>query len=247
MTGIAAQSEPGRSRSTLAALYGLLLRMQVTLWRVVGIGALGAVAIALAFAARTADDPVRAAAEVAIGYGLSFALPLATLWLATGCIGDLVEDQIVVYLWLKPVPRWQLPAAAIAATATVVLPLVAAPLVVAALVAGTPELIGALLLACTLAVVAYAGLFVAASLWFRRALWLGLVFVLIWENGLARTIDGVARVSVASYAESIVVEAAGIDLAYADRAPTASVLEPLAIAAVGFALAVVRYRRTEID
>lgn len=236
-----------RARSTLAALYRLILRMQVTLWRLLGIAGLGAVAVALALATRTDDDPLRATTEVAIGYGLSFALPLATLWLATSSVGDLVEDELVVYLWLKPIPRWQLPAAAIAATVTVVLPLLAVPLVVAALVADTGELVGALVLATTLAVVAYAGLFVAAGLWFRRALWLGLLYVLVWENGLARAIDGVARLSVASYAQSIVADAAGVSIDYADRLPIARVLVPLAVAVAGFALAVLRYRRAEID
>lgn len=245
MTEAAVQT--GRRRSTLAALYVLLLKMQVTPWRLVGIGALGGVAVILAFAARSADEPVRATAEVAIGYGLGLALPLATLWLATSSVGDLLEDRLVVYVWLRPVPRWQLPAAAIAATITVVGPLVAAPLVVAALVAGTDELIGPVLAASALAVAAYSGLFVAAGLWFRRALWFGLIYVLVWENGLARTIEGVARLSVAAYAQSIVADPADIGSAYTDRAPTARVVVPLAMCAAGLALAVLRYRRTEVD
>jgi len=247
MSEPAAATEHARSGSTLAALYVLLLRMQVTPWRLLGLAGLGAIAVVLAIAARGADDPLRATAEVVIGYGLALALPLATLWLATATVGDLLEDKLVVYLWLKPIPRWQLPAAAIAATMTVVLPLVAVPLVVAALVAGTDQLIGALLLASVLAVAAYAGLFVAAGLWFRRALWLGLVYILVWENGLARSIDGVARLSIASYAQSIVTDAANLAGDYADRSPGARVVVPLAVCAAGFALAVLRYRRTEID
>lgn len=247
MSEVAAPSGSRRTRSTLAALYVLILRMQVTPWRLVAITALGGIAVPLAFAARGADDPVRAAAEVAMGFGLSLAIPLATLWLATSCIGDLLEDELVVYLWLKPVPRWQLPAAAIAATVTVVLPLVGVPLVVAAVVAGTEELIGALVLASVLAVVAYAGLFVAASLWFRRALWFGLVYVLVWENGLARSIEGVARLSIASYAQSLVADAADISIAHADRDPVACVIVPVAIALAGGGIAVLRFRRTEID
>ena len=247
MSEPAVSVERRRPGSTLVAQYVLILRMQVTPWRLLGVSALGAVAIVLAFLARGADDPVDATAEVVIGYGLAFALPLATLWLATATVGDLLEDKLVVYLWLKPIPRWQLPAAAIAATMTVVLPLVAVPLVAAALVAETDELIGALLLASVLAVAAYAGLFVAAGLWFRRALWFGLVYVLVWENGLARSIEGVARVSIASSTQSIVADAANIVGDYADRSPAARVVVPLAVCAVGFALAVLRYRRTEID
>ncbi len=236
-----------RGRSTLPALYALLLRMQVTGLRVTGIAALGAVAVALALAARSSDEPVRATAEVALGYGLSFVIPLSTLWLATSCVNDLLEDKLLAYLWLKPIPRWQLPAAAVLATATVVVPLVAVPLVAAALVAGTTELVGALLVAALVAVLAYSGLFVAAGLWFRRALWFGLFYVLVWENGLGRAINGVSRLSIASYTQSLVAHAAGIEVDFASHSRTASLVVPLLIAVAGFVVAVVRYRRAEID
>lgn len=247
MSEAAASSGQRRARSTFAALYVLLLRMQVTPLRIVGIAALGAVAVALALATRTSDDPLRSTTEVALGYGLSFVLPLATLWLATSCVGDLLEDRLVAYLWLKPVPRWQLPAAALLTTSTIVVPLVAVPLVLAAIVAGTEELVGALLLASIVAVLAYSGLFVAAGLFFRRALWLGLFYVLVWENGLARVIEGVARLSIASYTQTLVADAADVRVAFADRAPTASVVVPLVVAVAGFAIAMARYRRAEID
>ena len=41
-----------------------------------------------------------------------------------------------------------------------------------------------------LARLAYAGLFVAAGIWFRRAVWWGLAFVLLWENVVAYTAEG---------------------------------------------------------
>jgi ABC-2 type transport system permease protein len=247
MTDLPATTRAPRASSTLAALYRLLLRMQLTPLRIVGILALGAVAVLLALATRSDEDPLRATTEVAIGYGLGLVLPLATLWLATATAGDLVEDRLVVYLWLKPVPRWQLPTAATFAAVTIVVPLVAVPLVAAALVAGTSELIGPLLLASLLAVLAYAGIFVAAGLWFHRALWWGLLYILVWENGLTRAIDGAARLSIASYTQSLVADAADVSIAYADRSPTASVVVPVVVGLAGVALAVLRYRRAEID
>jgi ABC-2 type transport system permease protein len=234
-------------RSSFLALYRLLLRLQVTPLRLAGIVTLGSLAILLGLLARSDDDVLRATTEVALGYGLGIVLPLATAWLATSSVGDLVEDRLLVYLWLKPVPRWQLPAAAVLATVTVVLPLVAVPLVATALVAGTTELIGALVLASVLGVVAYAGLFVAAGLWLRRALWCTLLYILVWENGLARAVEGAARLSIASYAQSLVADAASVEISYADRLPAASVVVPLVVGIVGLALATVRYRRAEID
>ena len=215
--------------------------------RIVGILALGSLAVLLGALSRGDNDPLRATTEVALGYGLGIVLPLATAWLATSSVGDLVEDRLLVYLWLKPVPRWQLPAAAILATVTIVIPLVAVPLVVAAIVAGASQLIGALVLACILAVVAYAGVFVAVGLWLRRALWWCLLYILVWENGLSRAVDGAARLSIASYAQSLVAARADIVVSYADRGTAASIVVPILVGGLGLVLAVIRYRRAEID
>jgi ABC-2 type transport system permease protein len=236
------------SRSTsFVALYRLLLRLQVTPLRIAGILALASLAVLLGALARSDDDPLRATTEIALGYGLGIVLPLSTAWLATSSIGDLVEDRLLVYLWLKPVPRWQLPAAAILATVTIVVPLIAVPLVATAIVAGTSQLIGALLLASLLATFAYAGIFVAAGLWLRRALWWCLLYILVWENGLARAVDGAARLSIASYAQSLVADAANITISFADRPSSVAIVVPLLVGAGGLALAVIRYRRAEID
>jgi ABC-2 type transport system permease protein len=236
-----------RAGSSFVALYVLLLRLQVTALRIAGILALGALGVLLGVLARGDDDPLRATTEIAVGFGLGIVLPLATAWLATSSIGDLVEDRLLVYLWLKPVPRWQLPAAAILATGTIVVPLVAVPLVISVIAAGTSQLIGATVLACVLAVVAYAGAFVAAGLWLRKALWWCLLYILVWENGLARAVDGAARLSIASYAQSLVASSADIVVSYAGQPTSASVIVPLLVGAIGLVLAVIRYRRAEID
>jgi len=247
VTDTATATVGSTGHSSFVALYRLLLRLQVTPLRIAGILALGSLEVLLGALARGDDDPLRATTEVALGYGLGIVLPLATAWLATSSMGDLVEDRLLVYLWLKPVPRWQLPTAAVLATVTIVVPLVMVPLVATAAVAGTTELVGSLVLASVLAVFAYAGVFVAAGLWLRRALWWSLLYILVWENGLARAVDGAARLSIASYAQSLVAAAAGVEIAYADRLPVASVVVPLAVGLAGLALATIRYRRTEID
>lgn len=247
-TPVADTAAVGSARhSSLLALYRLLLRLLVTPLRIAGILALGSLEVLLGVLARGDDDPLRATTVVALGYGFGLVLPLASAWLATSSIGDLVEDRLLVYLWLKPVPRWQLPTAAVLATVTIVAPLVAIPLVATAVVAGTTELVGSLVLASVLAVFAYAGVFVALGLWLRRALWWCLLYILVWENGLARAVDGAARLSIASYAQSLVADAAGVDISYADRGPTASIVVPLAVGLIGLVFAVLRYRRTEID
>lgn len=244
--GLSLGGRPSRLAS-LSALYRLLLRMQVTVLRVLGIGALGALAILLGVVARGDDDPVRATTEIAVGYGLGIVVPLATVWLATSTMSDLVDDRLLVYLWLKPVARWQLPAAAILATITIVLPLVAVPLAVTVVVADASELLPSVVAATGLAVAAYAGVFVAAGLWLRRALWWSLLYVLVWENGIARAVDGAARLSIASYAQSLVADAADVRIGFADRAAASVVVVLPMVALAGFALATSRYRRAEVD
>jgi ABC-2 type transport system permease protein len=245
-TAEAVPARPGTLVSLLA-LYRLLMRTQITIPRLLGIGALGAISILIGLFARLDDNPSQAAADAVSGYGLGVLVPLATLWLGTSAIGDLVEDQLLVYLWLKPVPRWQLPAAAILATATVVLPLTALPLTASALVADAGDIALATLLAASLAALAYAGLFVAAGVWFRRAVWWGLAFVLIWENVVAYAAEGAARFTVIGWASSVLGLAPDDDVQLdAGSAVVAFVVLP-AIAVGALLVATWRYRSADID
>jgi ABC-2 type transport system permease protein len=236
-----------RTLASLTALYRVLLRTQVTLTRLLGIAALGALSILLGVFARWDDDPTQASADVAAAYGLGILVPLAALWLGTSALGDLVEDRLLVYLWLKPVARWQLPAAAVLATVTLVVPLTAVPLAVSALAAGAGEVALAAFLAALLAGCAYAGLFVAAGLWFRRAVWWGLAFVLLWENGAAYGSDGIARFTVTSWARSILSTASDVNVPLDGRPATAAFVVLAVVAVAGWLVATWRYRRADVD
>jgi ABC-2 type transport system permease protein len=245
-TAKAVSARPG-AISSLVALYLLLLRTQITVQRLLGIGALGALSILLGLFARSDDNAPQAAADAISGYGLGILVPLAALWLGTSAIGDLIEDKLLVYLTLKPVPRWQLPAAAVLATACVVVPLTALPLTVSALVAGAGDVAWATLLAASLAAFAYAGLFVAAGIWFRRAVWWGLAFVLIWENVVAFSAGGAARFTVTGWASSVLGLAPEIDVERVAGSGGAAFVVLPAIAAAAWLLATWRYRNADID
>jgi ABC-2 type transport system permease protein len=231
---------------SLLALYRVLLRTQISVPRLLGIGALGALSLVLGLFARSDSDSAQAAADVVSGYGLGLLVPLATVWLGTSAIGDLVEDRLLVYLSLKPVPRWQLPAAAILATLTIILPLTAVPLTLSTFVAGAREIAWATLLAALLAALAYAGLFVAAGLWFRRAIWWGLAFVLIWENAAAY-LGGAGRFTVIGWASSLLGLAPGIEVQLEAGPPAVACILLPAIAIAGWLAATWRYRRADID
>jgi ABC-2 type transport system permease protein len=242
----AVSARPGTLVS-LAAFYRLLLRTQITIPRLLGIGGLGALSVLIGLFARFDDNSPQAAADAVGGYGLGVLVPLATLWLGTSAIGDLVEDKLLVYLSLKPVPRWQLPAAAVLATVSIVIPLTAVPLTVSAIVAGAGDVAVAAFLAASLGALAYSGLFVAAGVWFRRAVWWGLAFVLIWENVVAYSAQGAGRFTVIGWASSVLGLAPDIDVQLeAGSAAAAFVVLPT-IAVAGWLAATWRYRRADID
>ena len=240
------RARPGTLVSFLA-LYRLLLRMQITVTRLLGIAGLGALAILIGLFSRWDDNPAQAAADVVSSYGLGILVPFAALWLGTSAIGDLVDDRLLVYLWLKPVARWQLPAAAVLATVSVVLPLTAVPLAAAALVAGAGEVAPAAFLAASLAAFAYAGLFVAAGIAFRRAVWWGLAFVLVWENVVAHTAEGAARFTVRGWAASVLDLAPDVGVSDTAGSAGAAFVVLLAIAVAGWLVATWRYRRADVD
>jgi len=242
----AARPRP-RAGAAIAALYSLLLRTQVTIPRLLGIGALAGLAVLLGVFARWGDEPTQAAADVVAAYGLGIVVPLGALWFGTSAVGDLIDDRLLVYLWLKPIPRWQLPAAAILATITLVAPLTALPLAVAALAAGDGGLALTALVSATLAVCAYSGLFVAAGIWFRRAVWWGLAFVLLWENAAAHSSDGLARFTVTSWAHSILSTATDVGVPLDTRSVTAAFVVLPAVAVAGWLLATFRYGRADVD
>jgi ABC-2 type transport system permease protein len=239
-------ARPG-TLTSLIVFYRLLLRTQITVPRLLGIAALGAVSVLIGLFARLDDNSAQAAADAVSSYGLAILVPLATLWFGTAAIGDLVEDRLLVYLWLKPVPRWQLPAAAILATVSVVVPLTALPLTVSAVVAGAGDVAWGTLAAAVLAALAYAGVFVAAGLWFRRAIWWGLAFVLIWENAVAYTAEGAARFTVVGWASSVLGSAPDVDVQLDAGSPVAGAIVLPAVAIAAWLAATWRYRGADID
>ncbi len=242
-----ASAAPARTLVSLGALYRLLLRTQTTVARVLGIAALSGLSVLLGLFSRWDSDPAQAAADAIAAYGLALVVPLATLWLGTSAVGDLVEDRLLVYIWLKPVPRWQLPAAAILATASVLLPLTALPVAATALAAGAVEVAPAALLAASLAGLAYAGVFVAAGLWFRRAAWWGLAFVLLWENAVAQLAEGSARFTVVGWARAVLGTAPDIEVSRSAGSAAAAFVVLPAIAVAGWLAATWRYRRADVD
>src|ERR1700728_1449371 len=184
--------------STVGTIWWVLVRSITTRVRVAGLGVLGVGAIVLGLFVHVSTSANRpdAAWSVVDTYGLSLLIPVVALMFASAALGDLAEDGTLVYLWLRPLPRWQLGLAAVAASVAVVIPVALLPLVVGAAISGGGfRLVGAAAAGGMLATVAYSAVFCGVGLRVRRALAWGLAYLLIWEQAVARVSHGAARAS----------------------------------------------------
>jgi hypothetical protein len=68
----------------------------------------------------------------------------------------------------------------------------------------------------------------------------------VWENGIARASEGASRLSVGTYARSVLARLADLDLDLAGRPLVLSVVALVVVAVGGWLAATHRYRRAEI-
>lgn len=235
----------------MITLYRLFLRSQFVRGRLLAMGAPALLAVLLGVAVGRSDDAgLDAGAQLVSGYGLALFVPVAVLVFASSVLGDPNEDGTLVYLWLRPVARWKLAVAALAAALTITLPLVVVPMALAGALAGGEEGAGALVAgtvaSCTLATVAYAGIFTWLGLRVRRALVWGLAYILIWEGFVARAGASAARVSVRASTRSVLGRVADAPGDLVEIGPVASLAIPLAAAAVALALTVRRLATQDV-
>jgi ABC-2 type transport system permease protein len=226
-----------------------MLRNQVTRARVFGLLALGGVGILTGLAIGASDlvDHRLAGARFVDTFGLALLAPVATLVFASAALGDPSEDGTLVYLWLRPVPRSRVIAAAVLSSITVTWPVVVGPLLVAASVTGAgPDLVRGTAVAASVAIVSYSAVFVALGLRVRRALMWGLLYILIWEGFVAQANASAARLAIRSYTRSLLAQVADTYLRLADVALTAAWLVPLAVAGAATVYATVRLRRQDV-
>lgn len=221
-------------------IYRVILGAIATKGRIVLLLALGAVAVVVAVAISSSDptDRVEATVQMVNGFGLSVLAPVVALVFASAALGDMTEDNTLVYFWLRPVPRRSIALAAVAAATSVSLPIVIGPLVIAAALAsgGDGTTIAATALALAVCILAYSGLFVALGLRVKRALPWGVTYMLIWEGFVARAGTGAARLSVQTYGRSILSDATDVELRLAEIAPAVAITIPVLVALAGVAL-----------
>jgi ABC-2 type transport system permease protein len=226
----------------MTSAYRLLISTLLTKGRLIFLGLLGVLPILLAFALRAGSGGNRfdrAYEAIVVGYGLGLLVPVVSLVFASAALGDPAEDRTLVYLWLRPVARWKLALAGLAAALTVSLPLAVIPLAVAVSVTGAGgALVRGAVAASVLAVVAYCSLFLGLGLRVRRALVWGLAYVLVWEGAVARTAKGAARLSINVHARTVLAHLANHQLPRNASSWATAVIVPLVFAALAWLLTV---------
>lgn len=150
---------------------------------------------------------------------LGVLLPLTALVFGTSAFGGEVDDGTLIYLMVKPVPRWQLTFSkyivAFLSTVAVVVPSVL--LAWAAMQNGAPiRLPLAYAAGATVGALIYNAIFVTLGITSRRALAIGLLYIVAFENVLSRSVVGVKSLSVREFAISICKQILGSVVEFTD-------------------------------
>ncbi len=205
----------------MGALFRLSLRQLTGKWRLLLLLLLAALPVGLAVLVALTLGEDETSNEEFVDTLLDALLiggvmPIISLVLATALFGNEVEDRTLNYLTLRPVPRYQIVVAKLAAALAIGLPLIVLSGVIAAwLGAGsigskivvldsTPRAIAAIGLALLLGSVAYTSLFTWAGLMSTRALPYALVYVVLWEGVVSSFLGGIRYFSVRGYTLGLV-------------------------------------------
>ncbi len=134
---------------------------------------------------------------------VNLVLPLTALVVGTAAIGQELDDGTVVYLLAKPVPRWKVVVAKMAAawmvTGAVALTSVLASGLIILVGHDGAGLLPAFALSAMAGALAYSAVFVSLSIRFGRALIIGLAYVFVWEALISQFIPGVRFLSIRAY------------------------------------------------
>lgn len=227
----------GKPSSRFVALYRLMLRVQLSRARALALvcGGILAVLVALVLRGSGQSDQMQVGALLIGEYGLWLLVPITALLLCSATLGEIHDDGTLVYLWLRPVPRWMLAMSAFVSSLTVALPVTLIPLLLAALLTGAPvDLAIGVLVTVPLSLLAYCGIFTALGLKSRRSFVWGLLYIFIIEGFVARGGDSLAKLAIRSYSESVLADITGANLApFAVIASPYSWIVPLAAALLG--------------
>jgi len=239
--------------ATFLLTYRVFLTQIVSRSRLIALGLLGVLVMVVGWAVgvsdstTTAADALDAGVGMSVNLGLTVLVPIVALVFAAGVLGDSREDGTLVYLWLRPLRRWPIALGAYVSALTVIAPLTIVPVVVStALIDNSTDLIVSTLIAVSVAVAGYTGLFVLLGTLLRKSIVWGLAYIIVWEDIASGLGKGAARLSIRGYAGSVLSDRTGVVIDSFDFSQTIGVIVPVAAAAVAIALTAIRLDRIDV-
>lgn len=203
----------------------------------------------------------RAAGQIEVGtftlrvfdvVSMTIVLPLAAVLFGTGAFGAEQDDGTILYLLAKPVRRWVIVLAKAFAAATLTVAMTVASVVLAGVIvllpaggngaSATEAYVGAMVVGS----LCYVALFLALSLFTRRALVIGIGYTLVWEGALSSLLPGIANLSVRQYALGVADAFFRFQSSPARLSPTTAVTLAAILIVAALVLATWRLMRFEL-
>jgi ABC-2 type transport system permease protein len=161
--------------------------------------------LAFAFRASNATDVEEYTRSSFNGVTITILMPLVAILFGAGAFGAEIDDGTVVYLLSKPIRRVWIVLAKVVTAAVMACLLTGLCTGIAGFIvlSGATDgilLVEAQVLAVVVGSICYASLFMAVSLFTRRALVIGIGYMLIWEGALSLLLSGIANYSIRQYA-----------------------------------------------
>jgi ABC-2 type transport system permease protein len=189
------------------------------------------------------------------GMHFSALLPITILILATGALGNELEDRTLPYLTLKPLTRIRIVIEKWLGCIVVGVPVICGLLLVSMLIALQGDAreyattIYGGLAATAIGVATYSAVFILISLLIQRALLVGMIYTFVLESTLGRFLSGFRVVSIRHYVTSIYERIQDEPALMSDNATGLrdSIIVLAVMTAVALLLAAWRLRRMSLD
>jgi ABC-2 type transport system permease protein len=163
------------------------------------------VLLALAFRVAGETEIERFSRRIFDTISMTILLPLVAILFGSGAFGAEIDDGTIVYLLAKPVPRWVVVASKALSAIAIAILLTGGSTALAGFIDMVPAggngvlATEAQVLAMVVGSACYVSLFLALSLFTRRALVIGIGYMLVWEGALSLMLPGIANLSIRQY------------------------------------------------
>lgn len=202
-----ARPKPGLGSVAAAYRLGLTTVAPPARW-IASLAGIAGIMILQLLIVRSSDLADERAVEVAAFSLILFIVPIFCVSNASNAFGSAVNDDTLVYPWLRPAPRWHLALGFTAAVWTLMLTAVAVSALVLFPFGAPADLVLGLAVGGGLGAIAYSAVFTGLGVRFKRASSIGLVYVVLVDTFFSQANQAMARISIRNYAGSVMAAVA---------------------------------------